>query len=466
MVADDPRRARPGAKEARTRVQILERRGSRALVELRPETGRTHQIRVQLAAIGAPIDGDVLYGGAPASRLMLHARRLALRHPTSGAPLVAEAPEPRALRDHLVGALERLPPDVAGVVARLRDAAALRHPIAASGETDAFRLCNGAGDALPGVTVDLYGQHLVVSLAGELDEEAGERALDAAHALGARGVYVKRRPRHASVVVDTRRDEVAPPLPVRGEAAPDPLVVRENELTFEVRLGDGLSTGLFLDTRAHRARVRAMAEGTRFLNLFAYTGSFTVAAAAGGAAATTTVDVSRTVLAWGERNLALNRLAGPAHGFAEADVLGWLDAQARLGGRWDLVVLDPPSFATTKSSRFSVESDYRDLVARVMRVTSPGGAIVCCTNHRGVVMAKLRRWIHEAARAAGCHVARLRDLPAPADFPPVPGMEPHLKVALVTLGEPSSAPAGGDREPAGARPGHPRGGPAGRMRRR
>lgn len=467
MVAEDPRRARPGAKEARTRVQVLERRGGRALIEARPETGRTHQIRVQLAAIGAPIDGDVMYGGAPATRLMLHARRLKLTHPLTGKPLEVEAPEPRALRDHLAGALDRLPPDVAGIVQRLREAAAARHPVAASGETDAFRLCNGAGDALPGMTVDVYREHLVVSLAGELDEAAREHALDAAAALGARGVYVKLRPKHASVVVDTRREEVAPPLPVRGEPAPDPLIVRENELAYEVRLGDGLSTGLFLDTRAHRARVRDMAKDTRFLNLFAYTGSFTVAAVAGGATASTTVDVSRTVLAWGERNLTVNRLAGPEHTFAEADVLPWLDAQVRLGARWDLAVLDPPSFATTKSSRFSVESDYRELVARVMRVMAPGGSILCCTNHRGVVMAKLRRWIHEAARAAGVGVTKLRDLPYPSDFPPVPGMEPHLKVALVTLGPPGDggAPGGDPRRGGGDRRGPRAGGPPGRMRR-
>lgn len=447
MIAEDPRRARHGSKEARTRIQVLERHGSRALCEAHPETGRTHQIRVQLAAVGAPIDGDTMYGGAPASRLMLHARRLALHHPLSGKALVLEAPAPRALRDHLAGALDRLPPDVAGLMQRLREAAGLRHAVAASGATEAFRLAHGSGDALPGVAVDVYGRHLVVSLAGELDEEERERILDACAELGAAGVYLKLRPKHASVVVDTRREGVAPPLPVRGALAPDPLVVRENGLSFETRLGDGLSTGLFLDTRAHRARVRELAKGTRFLNLFAYTGSFTVAAAAGGTVSSTTVDVSRTVLAWAERNLSLNDLAGPQHVMAEADVISWLDAQAKLGARWDLVVLDPPSFATTRGSRFSVESDYRELVARVMRVTSPEGQILCCTNHRGVVMAKVRRWVHEAARMAGREVVKLRDLPPPPDFPPVPGMEPHLKVVLVTLGAGPAAPATGRRAP-------------------
>lgn len=436
MIAETPGRGRSGGKLARTRIRVLERRGERALVEARPETGRTHQIRVQLAALGAPIDGDVLYDGAPAARLMLHAQRLALADPLSGKPLSFEAPTPRALRDHLAGVLGVLPPDAATITARLRDAAALRYAIAASGSTEALRLANGAGDALPGVAVDAYGPYLVVSIDGELDDDARARVLDAAEALEPRGVYLKVRPKHASVVVDTRRETVAPPHAVRGADAPDPMIVRENDLAFEVRLGDGLSTGLFLDMRAQRARVREAARGARVLNLFSYTGSFTVAAAAGGATTTTTVDVARIVLAWAARNLALNGIeTSPAHVLIDADVLTWLDAQAVRKETWDLVVLDPPSFSTTKSSRFAADGGYRDLVARVMRVTSPQGQIICCTNHRGIVQAKVRRWVHEAARDAGRRIDKLRDLAPPADFPPVPGQEPHLKVLACSLGE-------------------------------
>lgn len=460
MIAEDPKRARPGAKLARTRIRVLERHGERALVEARPETGRTHQIRVQLAALGAPIDGDALYGGAPAPRLMLHARKLVLAHPTTGRPLELEAPVPRAFRDHLAGVLAVLPPDADAIAARLREAAGLRWATASSGATDALRIANGAGDALPGVAVDAYGPYLVVSVDGEVDDEARERVLDAAASLGARGVYLKVRPRHASVVVDTRREGVAPPHAVRGVDAPDPMVIHEGDLAFEVRLGDGLSTGLFLDMRAHRARVRDASRGARVLNLFSYTGSFTVAAAVGGATSTTTVDVARTVLAWGERNLALNGIApSPDHVFVDADVLPWLDAQAVKKQAWDLVVLDPPSFSTTKASRFAVDGGYRELVAKVMRVTSTTGRILCCTNHRGVVQAKVRRWIHEAARDAGRRIEKLRDLPPPVDFPPAPGQEPHLKVLACTLG--AGEPEAARRLPArpGPRPDPKRGRP-------
>ncbi len=122
--------------------------------------------------------------------------------------------------------------------------------------------------------------------------------------------------------------------------------VKEHGLTFECNLSDYLDTGLFLDHRVTRARVRNEAKGKRFLNLFAYTGSFTVHALAGGAAETTTVDLSNTYCDWAERNFRLNHFEpGPKHRLLRADVLGWVE-QAR--GEFDLIVLDPPSFSSSK----------------------------------------------------------------------------------------------------------------------
>ncbi len=97
------------------------------------------------------------------------------------------------------------------------------------------------------------------------------------------------------------------------------------------------------------------------------------------------------------------------------------------------MILDPPSFATTKQTRFSAANDYRSLAALAMGVIAPGGRLLACTNHRGIVRAKLRRYLHEAAREAGRSVAQMKDLPDPVDFPPEPGREPAMKSVLVTL---------------------------------
>lgn len=168
--------------------------------------------------------------------------------------------------------------------------------------------------------------------------------------------------------------------------------VEEQGLSFWVNLGDYLDTGLFLDHRKTRARVRAEAKGKRFLNLFAYTGSFTVYAAAGGARSTTTVDLSNTYLEWAERNLALNGLAGPAHALVRADVLEWLHAEAQSSRRYDLVVLDPPSFSASKrmSGTFDVQRDQGKLLADAVGVLAPGGVLYFSTNFKGFELKPLR----------------------------------------------------------------------------
>ncbi|MFT3766944.1 MAG: pseudouridine synthase [Minicystis sp.] len=427
-----PANAREG-QEAITRYRVIERRGDRALLELQPETGRTHQLRVQLAAAGAPIAGDPMYDGAPATRLLLHATELRLRHPSSGKSLVLQSSPPPSFARWVAGEADALPRDAASIEALLRQAADRRHGVAHLADTTAFRLANGAGDALPGVDVDVYGEHLVVSLSGDEAVAAREAVLDAAFALGPAGVYVKVRPKHASVIVDARREDFAPRVPVRGAPAPDEFTVHELGLPFLVRLGDGLSTGVFLDQRENRRRVRLAAAGARVLNLFAYTGPFTVAAVVGGARSSVTVDVSAGVCAWARKNLDAVAADPARHEIIEADVLPWLERLAPKVEPFDLALLDPPSFATTKQSRFSAGSDYRSVAALTMRVLAPGGRLLACTNHRGIPRAKLRRFLHEAARDAGREVVQMKDLPDPEDYPPAPGHESHLKSVLVTL---------------------------------
>ena len=425
----------PGAREGQeaiTRYRVLERRGPRALCELAPETGRTHQIRVQLAAVGAPIAGDPLYGGAPAERLMLHAAELRLSHPSTGANLVLRAPVPPALARWIAGDVG-LPREADAIEALLRLAADRRYGIAHLPGTTAFRVASGAGDGLPGVDVDVYGEHLVVALSGEDALATREAVLSAAFALGPAGVYLKVRPKHASVIAGVPRDALAPKDPVRGGPAPDELTIHELGLPYRVRLGDGLSTGIFVDQRDNRRRVRELSRGARVLNLFAYTGAFTVAAVAGGARSSVTVDVSPGAAAWARRNLDAVGADPSLHEVVEADVLPWLERVAPRIAPFDLIILDPPSFATTKQSRFSAEDDYENLAALAFRALAPGGRLLACTNHRGIALRKLRRFLHEAARDSARAVVQMKDLPDPPDFPPEPGREPHLKSVLVTV---------------------------------
>ncbi|MDX2134762.1 MAG: class I SAM-dependent methyltransferase [Saprospiraceae bacterium] len=159
-------------------------------------------------------------------------------------------------------------------------------------------------------------------------------------------------------------------------------IVRENGLRFYINPADYLDTGLFLDHRNTRQLVREVAAGKRMLNLFAYTGAFSVYAAAGAAASTTTVDLSNTYLTWADRNLTINGFTGPEHQLLQADVLAWL--REPTAERWDLAVVDPPTFSNSKrmDDVLDVQRDHVWILNRVLARMAPGGTIYFSTNFR------------------------------------------------------------------------------------
>ncbi|MSR18608.1 MAG: hypothetical protein EXS00_05485 [Phycisphaerales bacterium] len=179
----------------------------------------------------------------------------------------------------------------------------------------------------------------------------------------------------------------------RAGAAGQTRTVMEQGLKFEVNLTDYLDTGLFLDHRMTRQMVRQSAAGKRVLNLFAYTGAFTVYAAAGGALRTVTIDMSNTYLAWCQRNLLLNEVEASSigvpdaaqHQIIHADCLAWLDHRPNVAEQFDIVVCDPPTFSNSKRMRddsFSVDRDWSALLASIVPCVAPGGVIYFSTNSR------------------------------------------------------------------------------------
>jgi 23S rRNA (guanine2445-N2)-methyltransferase / 23S rRNA (guanine2069-N7)-methyltransferase len=209
---------------------------------------------------------------------------------------------------------------------------------------------------------------------GADDERAELLAAKIAAALDVPGdrVHLKRRARAPGGTQYERLDH-------SGEE----IEVTEGGLRFLVNLSDYVDTGLFLDHRITRRLVAAEARGRRFLNLFAYTGSFTVYAAAAGATSTTTVDLSQRYLDWAERNLRLNGLAGPAHRFVRDDAIAALE-DGRVAGGYELAVVDPPTVSKSKRMRrpFDVQGDHAALLRSVLGVTAPGGVVYFSTNLR------------------------------------------------------------------------------------
>jgi 23S rRNA (cytosine1962-C5)-methyltransferase len=427
------RSADRGAQRAVTDVKLVQWNGGRALLELELRTGRTHQARVQLAHAGAPVAGDLLYGGAPAERLMLHASSLEI----AGARYAASTP--RELERWLAhGPLgDRVYDDPEALARALERAVRARYALGRSSgarATTAFRVVNEAGDGLPALAVDAYDAWLVAQFyeGSTWNDARKERVLDALAALGFDGVYVKMRPKQSNTLVDTRRDELAPKDPSRGVAAPDPLRIEEEGVPYLVRLGDGLSTGIFLDQRGNRRRLRELSLGKSVANLFAYTCAFTVAAALGGAKRTVSVDAAAAALERGRANLeAAGARDDARHAFVAADAFQWLARARTKGERFDLVILDPPSYSKTKRRRFVAESDYAELAAEALGVVAPGGALLACLNHRGVTKARFRKVLHDALRRARREALQVKDMPEPREFPVAKDAELHLKAVFV-----------------------------------
>lgn len=170
---------------------------------------------------------------------------------------------------------------------------------------------------------------------------------------------------------------------VEGEEGAGFFTVEENGLLFWVNLDDYLDTGLFLDHRDTRLLVREESKQKRVLNLFAYTGSFSVYAAAGGASLVTTVDLSNTYLDWAKRNMLSNGFEGPSYQFERADVKQWLSTIP--SHSYDLIVMDPPTFSNSKKMNevLDIQVDHVNLIRSCMRLLSENGVLFFSTNYTG-----------------------------------------------------------------------------------
>ena len=300
---------------------------------------------------------------------------------------------------------------------RLRSAIELRRLHADLNDTTAYRLVNAEGDGLPGLTVDRYADYLMLQLysaAWRPHLKLVTQVLQ--ELLSPLGIYEKSRPqktRELEAVSDSKNYGRL----LAGKAAPQRLEVRENGLTFLVSLEQGLNTGLFLDQRSNRRDLMPRVEGKRLLNLFAYTGAFSVAAAAAGAAQVTSVDASTGYTDWAKENFTANGLSLRQHEFIVGDCLAVLGKLAQSGKRFDIILMDPPSFSTTAKSRFTTRGGTSDLVAAALPLLKDNGLLMASSNHQKVDVAEYLKELRRGALQAGCDLRVISLLGQPEDFP-------------------------------------------------
>jgi len=273
-----------------------------------------------------------------------------------------------------VCALEREKLDDDLIRGKLEAALAIRRGMFGA-QTTGYRLLNGEGDGLPGLTCDLYAEHAVLKLDG--DAPAAFWNVEAfADWLGER-LSIK------NVFLKFRSDAKTRGRAIRGKQPAQAVRFLENGLHFQANLVEGQKTGFFFDQRENRERMGRLAKGRSVLNLFAYTGGFSIYAGKYGATEVTSVDLAKPAMEEARENWALNGLAEKMHTAVAADVFAYLEEARAAKRTWDLVIVDPPSFAPAARHVEKATASYQTLFASALQVVSPGGfaALSSCSSH-------------------------------------------------------------------------------------
>ncbi len=322
-------------------------------------------------------------------------------------------------------------PDFEGIIGRALER---RRGLAEDRATTAWRVLHGEEDGTPGLVIECFGDVLIAQLHEERLEwdESVCRALAERlkERLGARAVYRKYFLRDRAQAPDAVTAEHTRPEAWIGEAVEPELTVLENGMRFLIHPYEGFSVGLFLEHRDNRAWVRRSAVGRRVLNGFCYTCGFSVAAATGGAVGVDSVDVHKRYLEWGKRNFEANGLGLGAHRFFCSDVLDFYARATRQGRRYDLIVLDPPTFARLRrpSRTFVLQDELEVLCRGAVELLEPGGMILVATNDRRIGAARVEEVLTGAAPG---RVSIVQRPGLPADFPGDPRFS---KTVIARLG--------------------------------
>ena len=297
-------------------------------------------------------------------------------------------------------------------------------------QTNAYRFFNGEGDGLGGLTIDVYADYYVFSWYSAGIYKHQQTILKAFLAVvsDVKGVYEKIR-YQTKTKPETNH--------VYGEEAPEPLLIKENGITFAAYLNDGLMTGIFLDQRnVRRSILEHYSMDKTVLNTFSYTGAFSVAAAMGGASHTTSVDLANRSLEKTKEQFEVNGLDPELQTIRVMDVFDYFRYAIRKQLKFDTVVVDPPSFARSKKRTFSVSKDYTALLEDIIDITNEDGVIIASTNAANVSTEKFEQFIETAFDHKGISYEILEKHTLPEDFkinPHYPQSD-YLKVYVIQKG--------------------------------
>ena len=273
--------------------------------------------------------------------------------------------------------------------------------------TTAFRLFNQEGDGFGGLTVDLYGDYAVFSWYNSYVYQIRKVISEAFRQVFPEVLGTYEKIRFKGLDYESAH--------VYGQEVPEFFTVLENGVLYQVFMNDGLMTGIFLDQHEVRGSlVDGLAMGKSLLNMFSYTAAFSVAAAMGGASQTTSVDLAKRSRELSQAHFQANGISTGDHRFIVMDVFEYFKYAKRKGLTYDVIVLDPPSFARNKKQTFSVAKDYHKLISQSLEILNPGGIIIASTNAANVSRQKFTEQIDKGF--AGRSYQILNKYGLPADF--------------------------------------------------
>ncbi|MED0902932.1 RlmI/RlmK family 23S rRNA methyltransferase [Bacillus cereus] len=297
-----------------------------------------------------------------------------------------------------------------------------------SNDTTAFRVLNGEGDGLGGLIIDYYDGYYVISWYSEGIYTFRDEIVEALQKVANfKGIYEKKR-------FDTKGKYIEDDDFVAGERGEFPLIVKENGVNFAVYLNDGAMVGVFLDQRNVRKQIRdKYAQGRTVLNMFSYTGAFSVFAALGGASKTTSVDLANRSLSKTIEQFGVNEIDYEAQDIIVEDVFLYFKYAAKKKMKFDMVVLDPPSFARSKKYTFSAAKDYKNLLKETIAITENNGIIVASTNCSAFDMKKFKGFIDTAFKEMDGKYKILEEHSLPEDFRTIDQFKEgdYLKVVFI-----------------------------------
>ncbi|MEE6452340.1 class I SAM-dependent rRNA methyltransferase [Gottfriedia acidiceleris] len=280
-----------------------------------------------------------------------------------------------------------------------------------SSDTTAFRVFNGEGDGIGGLTIDYFDGFYLISWYSEGIYQFKDWVIQALENLVEfKGIYQKKR-------FDTKGQYIEEDDFVMGDRGQFPIIVKENGVNFAIYLNDGAMVGVFLDQREVRKLIRdKYAYGKTVLNTFSYTGAFSVFAAVGGASKTTSVDLANRSLEKTKEQFKINGIDPATENIVVEDVFHYFKYAVKKNLTFEMVILDPPSFARSKKHTFSAEKDYKNLLKEAITITKNDGVIVASTNCSTFGMNKFKGFIDTAFKELGGQYKLMEEFSLPNDF--------------------------------------------------